>query len=89
MCLAIPCQVVELREADQAVIEVAGVRKVISLALVEDIAVGDFVIVHVGYALTRLDPEEARRTLEAFAELGELQDSLDELGGQPLGEPAP
>lgn len=88
MCLAIPCQVVELRDADQAVIEVAGVRKLISLALVEDIAIGDYVIVHVGYALTRLDPEEAQRTLEAFAELGELQDSLAELGGQPVGEAA-
>ena len=88
MCLAIPCQVVELRDADQAVIEVAGVRKLISLALVEDIALGDYVIVHVGYALTKLDPEEAQRTLEAFAELGELQDSLDELGGQPVGEAA-
>lgn len=88
MCLAIPCQVVELRDADQAVIEVAGVRKLISLALVDDIAVGDYVIVHVGYALTRLDPDEAQRTLEAFAELGDLQESLDELGGQPVAEPA-
>ena len=84
MCLAIPCQVVELRDGEQAVIEVAGLRKQISLALVEDVAVGDYVIVHVGYALTRLDPEEAAATLAAFAELGELQDALDELGGQPV-----
>jgi len=48
------------------------VRKRISLALVEGIGVGDHVIVHVGYALTRLDPDEAQRTLDAFAEAGML-----------------
>ena len=62
MCLAIPAQVVELRDADQAVVDLAGVRKEISLALVEDVAVGDYVIVHVGYALNKLDPDEAART---------------------------
>lgn len=85
MCLAIPCQVVELRPDEQAVIDVAGVRKQISLALVEDIAVGDYVIVHVGYALTRLDPEEAAKTLAAFAEMGALDaEQLAELGGEPV-----
>ena len=69
MCLAIPAQVVELRDADQAVVDLAGVRKEISLALVEDVAVGDYVIVHVGYALNKLDPEEAARTLKLFAEI--------------------
>ena len=72
MCLAIPARVVELRDDDQAVIDLAGVRKAISLALVEDAAVGDYVIVHVGYALQKLDPEEARKTLELFAEMGAL-----------------
>jgi hydrogenase expression/formation protein HypC len=43
------------------------VRKEISLALVEDVAVGDYVIVHVGYALQKLDPDEAEKTLELFA----------------------
>ena len=67
MCLALPARVVEIRGADQAVIELGGVRKECSLALVEGIAVGDYVIVHVGYALTRLDPEEAHKTLALFA----------------------
>jgi hydrogenase expression/formation protein HypC len=52
-------------------VDIAGVGKEISLALVDDVAVGDYVIVHVGYALTRLDPEEAEKTLALFAELGE------------------
>ena len=69
MCLAIPAMVVELRDGDLAVIDLAGVRKEISLALVDDIWPGDFVIVHVGYALQKLDPEEARKTLELFAGL--------------------
>jgi hydrogenase expression/formation protein HypC len=47
------------------------VRKEISLALVDGVALGDYVIVHVGYALNRLDPEEAEKTLQLFAELGE------------------
>lgn len=70
MCLAIPAQVVELLDNDGAVVELGGVRKEISLALVDGVAVGDYVIVHVGYALNRLDPEEAEKTLQLFAELG-------------------
>lgn len=71
MCLAIPAQVVELREGDNAVVDLAGVRKEISLSLVENVAVGDYVIVHVGYALNKLDPEEAAKTLALFAELSQ------------------
>ena len=71
MCLAIPVKVVELRDGDQAMVDVGGVRKEISLALVDGIAVGDFVILHVGFAIQKLDPEEAERTLALFAELGE------------------
>jgi hydrogenase expression/formation protein HypC len=69
MCLAIPARVVELRDGDQAVIDLGGVRKEISLALVEDVWPGDFVIVHVGYALQKLDPAEAEKTLALFAGL--------------------
>lgn len=72
MCLAIPAQVVELRDGDNAVVDLAGVRKEISLSLVDGVAVGDYVIVHVGYALNKLDPDEAARTLKLFAEMGEL-----------------
>jgi len=77
MCLAIPAQVVELRPDDNALVDLAGVRKEISLALVEGVAVGDYVIVHVGYALNKLDPDEAERTLKLFAELGQLPDSCE------------
>jgi len=72
MCLAIPARVVSLVAPDSAVIDLGGVRKEISLALVDGVAPGDYVIVHVGYALTKLDPDEAMRTLEAFAEAGDV-----------------
>ncbi len=70
MCLAIPARVVDLPEPDTALIDIGGVRKRISLALVDDVKPGDYVIVHVGYALTKLDPEAAARTLRTFAEAG-------------------
>jgi hydrogenase expression/formation protein HypC len=70
MCLAIPARVVSLPEPGTALIDVGGVRKRVSLALVDGVAPGDYVIVHVGYALTRLDPEEAERTLALFAQAG-------------------
>ena len=67
MCLAIPAKVVELRAAETALIDLGGVRKEISLALVEGVVPGDYVIVHVGYALQKLDPAEAEKTLALFA----------------------
>lgn len=75
MCLAIPAQIVELRDNDSAVVDLAGVRKEISLALVDDVKVGDYVIVHVGFALNKLDPDEAEKTLALFSELGRTDDT--------------
>ncbi len=68
MCLAIPALVTEKLPDDMARVSLEGVSKVISLALVEDVAVGDYVILHVGYALARLDAAEAERTLDLLDE---------------------
>jgi len=70
MCLALPARVVELLPASEGMIDLGGVRKRISLELVTDVQPGDYVIVHVGYALQKLDPAEAQRTLALFAESG-------------------
>ena len=70
MCLALPARVVELLPASEGTIDLGGVRKRISLELVTDVQPGDYVIVHVGYALQKLDPAEAERTLALFAESG-------------------
>lgn len=67
MCLAIPVQISELLDEETAVASVAGVRRQINVALVEGVAVGDYVILHVGYALSKLDPTEAERTLALMA----------------------
>jgi len=67
MCLAIPALVVRRIEADEAVIDAGGVEKQVSLALLPEAGAGDYVVVHAGYAISRLDPEEALRTLALFA----------------------
>ena len=68
MCLAIPALVTHLGDDESAVVDLDGVTRTISLGLVEDVAVGDYVLVHVGYALCKVDPEEAAKTLELFAQ---------------------
>ena len=78
MCLAIPALIEQLIAEDSAIVNLGGVRKQVSLALVEDVAVGDYVIVHVGYALQKLDQEEAERTLALFAELSAMNDLSSE-----------
>lgn len=75
MCLALPVRVVEVGAADTAVVDLGGVKKEISIALLDDVQVGDYVILHVGYALSKLDPEEAEKTLALFAELNEADAS--------------
>jgi len=74
MCLAIPGQIIEIvdRERQLAKAEVGGVRRNIHVGLVEDdgIAVGDWVLIHVGFAISRIDEEEARSTLAALEEIG-------------------
>lgn len=69
MCLAVPGRVVEIREDESALVDFSGVRKEVSLALVEGVAPEDYVLVHVGFALQRIDPEEAARTLALIAEM--------------------
>jgi hydrogenase expression/formation protein HypC len=71
MCLAIPAEVISI-DGDNAQVSLGGVKKDVSLALVEDVAVGDYVLIHVGYALNKISPEEAQKTLELFAEAGML-----------------
>lgn len=70
MCLAIPARVVELHGEAEAVVDLDGVRRRISRELVEQVQVGDYLIVHVGYALSKLDQGEALRTLQLLAQGG-------------------
>ena len=72
MCLAIPVEVREVLPDDMAKVSFDGVVKVISTALVDDVKVGDYVVLHVGYALAKIDPEEAQKTIELLNEVGAL-----------------
>ena len=64
-------------DAEQAVVDLGGIRKQVSIALVPGAVVGDYVIVHVGHAIGQIDPEEARRTLAMFGELGGATPALE------------
>ena len=81
MCLAIPAKVIELADGDMATVALEGVKKRISVALLEDVTPGDYVLVHVGYALHKVSPEEADRTLKLMAEAGVLAEELEEITG--------
>lgn len=72
MCLAIPAKLVELLPNEHAIVDLGGIRKQISIALVSDVVVGDYVIVHVGHAIGHIDPEEAARTLALFDEMAKV-----------------
>ncbi len=78
MCLAVPALIIAIPAPDTALVELDGVRLRVSLALLDEVAVGDYVIVHVGFALQKLDIEEAEATLAALR-------ALD----ASTGEPAP
>lgn len=71
MCLALPAKIIAIDEdLSMASVAVGEIKKDISIALVEDVQVDDFVLIHVGYALNKISPEEAEKTLQLFAEAG-------------------
>ena len=79
MCLAVPGQILETRDEagiPMATISFDGIRKDICLAYLPDLTVGDYAIVHVGFAISKIDEASALETLEMFRELGVLDDEL-------------
>ena len=76
MCHAIPAMIIEIdAPSDTAIVALGEVKKEVSLALVQDVQVGDYVLIHVGYALDKVNPEEAELTLQLFAEMAELDEA--------------
>jgi len=73
MCLGVPAKVVE-RNGDAAVVELGGVRREISLMLLDGISVGEWVIVHAGFAIEKLSEEEAEQTLSLFREIADASE---------------
>ncbi|WP_430642643.1 HypC/HybG/HupF family hydrogenase formation chaperone [Bradyrhizobium japonicum] len=70
MCLSVPAKIAKILPNEMALVFIDGVNLEISIALLDELDVGDFVLVHVGYALAKIDPAEAKRTLELLQELG-------------------
>lgn len=85
MCLGIPGQIVEITDEDNklAIVNVSGVKRLINITCIVDethppqSCVGDWVLMHVGFAMSRIDEVEATKTLEVLTELGEAQREMD------------
>ena len=77
MCLGMPMTIKEVRENGTGIVELEGTRYDVDFSLIGDPKVGDFVIVHAGFAIERLDPDEADSRLDMFAEIAELNDDGD------------
>jgi hydrogenase expression/formation protein HypC len=90
MCLAIPAKIVELfpTEERRAIVDVGGVRRQIETGLLDDDPPreGDWVLIHVGFAMTKISEEQALDQLEALALLGEQEAALEEVSGYASGE---
>ena len=79
MCLGVPGKIVELYETDgikMGKIDFSGIKKEVCLEYLPDIQIGDYAIVHVGFAITQLDEASALETLEMFKEIGALEEEL-------------
>lgn len=78
MCLAVPGKILSIEGEDPAFrnanVDFCGVRKMVNLAFTPEVTVGDFILVHVGFALTRVDREEAARTFQYLAQIGALEE---------------
>lgn len=78
MCLAVPGKVLSVEGGDPAFrsgyVDFCGIRKTVSLAFTPEVVAGDYVLVHVGFALTRVDEEEAQRTFSYLAQIGALKE---------------
>ena len=72
MCLAIPMRLVKI-EGNKGIVELSGVKKEISLDLLKEVEVGDYLIIHAGFAIEKLNEEEAKKTLSVWEEIGTLQ----------------
>jgi hydrogenase expression/formation protein HypC len=77
MCLSVPAQVIKI-EGDTAEVSVGGTLLSANLSLVDDVVVGDYILLHTGFALQIIDAEEAAATLETFNEFRELNEALDD-----------
>lgn len=89
MCLGVPAQVVEIQDDSRAKVSISGVSRMISTELLigEDLTLGDWVLVHVGFALSKIDEAEAQITLQQIKQLGgdTFEDELESFTSSDIG----
>lgn len=80
MCLAIPGKIVEIVDEENRIakVEVGGVRRAVNIGMLDDVEIGDYVLVHVGFAMSKIDERQAEETLRTLQELGAYQDEFEQ-----------
>jgi hydrogenase expression/formation protein HypC len=80
MCLAIPGKIIEIVDAENQIakVDVGGVRRNINTGMLDDTKVGDYVLIHVGFAMSKIDEREAEETLRVLKEIGEFESEFDQ-----------
>lgn len=83
MCLAIPGKIVEIVDEENQIakVEVGGVRRNINTGMLDETRVGDYVLIHVGFAMSKIDEHEAAETLRALQEMGAYEPELNDFKG--------
>lgn len=77
MCLAVPGKIVKVLPGGNALADLGGIEKAVNVSLIEDSKVGDWIIIHVGFALQRIDEAEAKKTLALLAEAAEASEKAE------------
>ena len=80
MCLAIPGKIVEIVDEENRIakVEIGGVRRGVNIGMLDNVVVGDYVLVHVGFAMSKIDEEQAMETLRTLQELGSYQEEFEQ-----------
>ncbi|MEJ7624420.1 MAG: HypC/HybG/HupF family hydrogenase formation chaperone [Pyrinomonadaceae bacterium] len=80
MCLAIPGKIVEIVDEENRIakVEIGGVRRGVNIGMLDDVGIGDYVLVHVGFAMSKVDEKEAHETLRLLQELGSYQEEFEQ-----------
>jgi len=80
MCLAIPGKIVEIVDEENRIakVEIGGVRRGVNIGMLDDVGIGDYVLVHVGFAMSKVDEEQAHETLRLLQELGSYQEEFEQ-----------
>lgn len=80
MCLAIPGKIVEIVNVENQIakVDIGGVRRNVNVGMLDDVVVGDYVLIHVGFAMTKIDEKEAAETLRVLEEIGQFDDEFEQ-----------